>query len=74
MSDRLSTPSDYPSGRISDDPEGFIQDWLRARAQDVEDGYYFLERISQTFPAGPDAGLFEFTIQLRWNSESDGPE
>lgn len=56
------------SGRISDDPEGFIVSWLRARAQDVEDGHYSLEGITQSWPADQ---TFTFTVELRF--ESKGP-
>lgn len=47
--------------RISDDPEGFIVQWLRDRAQDIEDGLYSLERFTQTWP---DDDLYVFTVEL----------
>lgn len=57
----MSGPDD--SGRISDDPEGWVVGWLRRTADDIEAGDWTLERHSQCWTR-PFTD-YEFTVTLR---------
>ena len=48
------------SGRISDDPEGFFARFLRNLADDIEEGIYSAEGLTQSF--GDD---FVVTVTLK---------
>lgn len=50
------------SGRISDDPEGWVVGWLRRLADDIEAGEWSLEGHSQCWTR-PFTD-YEFTIKL----------
>lgn len=56
------------SGRISDDPEGWVVGWLRRIADDIEKGdLWTLEGHSQCWTR-PFTD-YEFTVTLRVNDE-----
>jgi hypothetical protein len=60
-----SSASDGPqgSGRISDNPEGWVVGWLRRIASDIEVGDWTLEAHSQCW-SRPFTD-YEFTVTLR---------
>ena len=60
--------SSSESGRISDDPEGWVAEWLRRVADDIEEaGLWSLEGHSQCWTR-PFTD-YEFTVRLRVNDD-----
>lgn len=59
------------TGRISDDPEGWVSRWLLKTADEIERGDWTLESHTQSFPPGADMKLYEFTILLRVKDDDD---
>ena len=58
---RLYDPREW-DGRISDAPEEFFAKWLRDIAQEIEDGWYVPQGLTQ---GSPTESTFEFTVLLK---------
>lgn len=67
MNDELGGPEE--SGRISDDPEGWVAKWLRRIASEIEAGGWSLEAHSQCWTR-PFTD-YEFTVTLRTEEPDD---